>query len=731
MTEIISPLLFKDARRLRILLCGWGVVLVFKSFLYVGGAHLFSSSLEYQMMLPFFYRAIDFLEKVLMIVLIPMCLQEDPCVGTTAFWFSRPLSRRSVLATKGLFLSILLVGIPTVIEMTMLAWSGVPAQYVMLSFPEIILERLAFIILFVLLASITGRFSEYAKVGAIILGVWIVWSIVGGIIAMISPELGRSLFYGGKDWEKMGKSLVDSIGLVNSIFTILCFTVLVIHQHLTRYTARTVRWAVVAYLLVMMIGRAWEWDFLKPAIQVDKEITINRGGITTSFDASHMFIADSERKTGPTKIVRSRFVISGTPVQYYAMPDTKSTIQMWYEDGTKLESWGVEFRSMFASLMDDALLPALQNALGDAVIRNSWKSKFIYNDIFELGKDDFDKFKNKSGTYAADMKIDFFDYQISSVLPLRQGAAGNQGKQQIKIFGLEQKKADLSVLIMERNANILFDRAGQKKSIYNIYANGYIGEIYVLRNPKAKEVVFPVMGSQPEVMSAGMGDFMNEGIRLQLNAKKIDFNFNDAGIESVSSWLKDAELVRLEPRLRATVDKDVRIENFAIPAVSTDPDPSQHNPVMSYGRGSYRHDYGGRSWRDTPEQEGSDNKSGFRVESINKATFSPTAPLKQGDKILLKFENMKNDEAFDFVKCGPQCTTAKTLHSWNGIDSANKAVEINVTEDGEYYFWIRRTTASGETGPVFIESSKDINDSFNVVFRSGTSINVKIIRDGE
>jgi hypothetical protein len=637
MAIIIRSLLFKDMRRLRTLLILWGVVLLVNALLYAAGATFLAASFEYQSALPLLLRAVDFLEQLLVAVMIPMCLHEEPVVGSTAFWFSRPLARRSVLATKGLFLAVFFLGIPLLLEMSLLALNHVPAWFVFLAAPEIIQWRLPFILWFVFLASVTSRFSEIIKVMAILGGIGVLWMVCSQVITMVFPDAGRFLINNAKEMMAGGKSMLDSMMTVSHILPAIVVTGLIIHQHLTRYTARTVRWAVVLTIVTMAVTQVWRIDFLKPAVTAESKAGVAVRDISVSFDPAHMSIS-SGIGNAPTKVIRSRCVLSGYPAPYYALATPRSTMQMRYSDGTRLDSMAVMFRPVMAPFPDEALMPALEQALGGIKVRNPWKDKFADNDIFELTHQDFEKFKGRPGVYAVDMRIDLFRYEITSTVPLKRGAVEARERRQIRVFDLKSTKNGLSVTVMERHVNMLFDRSVEKRSIFNLMSGRNMADIVVLVNRRTGEAFLPVIGDDAAAVGTGMNDLVNEGLRLQFLARHYDYDLQDAADALTPAWLQDAELVRLSPRLMATVNKAVRIGDFALPAVSTDPDPERHTTGMA----SLTENWRGGSWKDLTEEE----LSAYPIPSRIK---DPQAVKDYKYKYLAK----QDHKAFSFSDDGP------------------------------------------------------------------------------
>ncbi len=117
----------------------------------------------------------------------------------------------------------------------------------------------------------------------------------------------------------------------------------------------------------------------------------------------------------------------------------------------------------------------------------------------------------------------------------------------------------------------------------------------------------------------------------------------------------------------------------------------------------------------------------FDFEQENKTTFGPVAPLKQGDKLQFAFYAIKENEELNIFRCGENCNTAKFIGAWSGADLEDGETRGTVIEEeGEYYFWIQQHIASGETGPVFIESAKTVDGIYRVKLASGSEVGVRI-----
>jgi hypothetical protein len=330
----------------------------------------------------------------------------------------------------------------------------------------------------------------------------------------------------------------------------------------------------------------------------DRVLPIKPNDIKASFDLSHVDVENSfqpQKMTmpTPTKLIRSRLIVSGLPPKYFTIADTTSAVQMWYPHGIRLTSGLVNFQSGVLSIADDAFMAPLQAALGDVVLMNPVKNRFIYNEIFQLSLNDFEEYKNKPGTYAVDVNFNIYDFKVTSVLPLHSGQRDFLGSKQIIIYDVLEQSHGLDVVLIERDVNMAFDAKKSKTSIYSKLYDSGVHEVYLLRNLKRKEAVLQKV-DESDNMKNSMADMFNEGLRLKVNTTKLSFNFNEAGVKVDRDWLKDAELIRVEAKKQGVVRKGIRINNFELPDKTTDQDPSQHYSLYTgYNREQMREKMGG------------------------------------------------------------------------------------------------------------------------------------------
>ena len=104
--SLVTHIFRKDVRHLRWLLVGWFLLVALQTGLMASGAAAWNNDAALQMALQMLGWLVPFLKWILLIVLIPLLIQDEPLTGHTAFWFTRPIGRADLLKSKALFLAL-------------------------------------------------------------------------------------------------------------------------------------------------------------------------------------------------------------------------------------------------------------------------------------------------------------------------------------------------------------------------------------------------------------------------------------------------------------------------------------------------------------------------------------------------------------------------------------------------------------------------------------------------
>ena len=107
------PFLFqKDLNRLKGLLWVWGVFMFMELVTGVIGASLIAQNIAWDAYVSYLVKVIRWADVFLSLLIIPLLIHDDSLVGTTAFWATRPISKKGLLLTKTSFIGIFLILLP-------------------------------------------------------------------------------------------------------------------------------------------------------------------------------------------------------------------------------------------------------------------------------------------------------------------------------------------------------------------------------------------------------------------------------------------------------------------------------------------------------------------------------------------------------------------------------------------------------------------------------------------
>ncbi len=120
MSQILH-IMRKDLRRLRWLVALWLAILAARTLLVVNGAAAADSSVATGLLVQQMWDTMMWLQFVLAALIVARLVLEEPLVGLTPFWLTRPYDAGSLLREKLLVAGIVLVGLPVVAELIMLS----------------------------------------------------------------------------------------------------------------------------------------------------------------------------------------------------------------------------------------------------------------------------------------------------------------------------------------------------------------------------------------------------------------------------------------------------------------------------------------------------------------------------------------------------------------------------------------------------------------------------------
>lgn len=566
------PYLFKkDLFRLKFVFIAWFFLIAAQIALAVFSDKIMSEVLQAQLIVPVSARLINFLQCMMIMAIVPLIIQNDSLVGTTAFWFTRPISSKGLLITKSCLIFLVLIVVQLIAELIVLAVNGATSHYLLLAIPEVLIWDIAFIVPFFILASVTQKFSRYALAGIIVFAIFVVFLIIWTLASMYLvkhlPYLYKLLC--GNLTQSTSMELSGKV--VRRIYIILAGLGIVTFQFLTRRTARTVILVVIAFIGIMLVMRFWKYDFLQQPTIANNTIASSTP-LTIRMDANYVSIVEEPRfmkKDDRTKSVSSKMDITGLPACEFAILQGITDANMIYPDGKSLKSKFFTNIQDTAAYSNEEFMQPIQSALPDIKLLNPYKD-FFFSKVFSVDESEFHKYMDKKGEYTSKANFDIYQYKITSRIPVKIGAKSLFAAKQVLIYDIIKRPNAVSLIIDEKKINLIFDTSVKKTSMTDIAQDMYsdYDHIYLIVNAKRHEAFLP------EASMNLFADVMEiySMPRLKTSASKYDFtnlnNRNGTLPEIDDQWLADAELVRLDAQKIRKENINIKIPDFSIPAQS-------------------------------------------------------------------------------------------------------------------------------------------------------------------
>ena len=227
-------LIGKDFLYLRLYLSVWWGLVILQAIFIGSYPQDFLGEWRWEVSPSQLLRLFAVLEICLLTVILSQLVQKDSTAGSTAFWLSRPVSGRRLLASKLLFLLLMVVLPALVVQVLLLLVRGVTLEDTLLSFPQMVFPQLLHIGVAMVLASLTSSLPRLILLGVIALvALPLLWfmssSLFVAVFATASSSIGDA---------PVARPIPPSsfITQLMGIFLVLLGTsgIVVGHQYLTR-----------------------------------------------------------------------------------------------------------------------------------------------------------------------------------------------------------------------------------------------------------------------------------------------------------------------------------------------------------------------------------------------------------------------------------------------------------------------------------------------------------------
>ena len=543
--NLILHLIRKDFRHLRVLLAVWLGLAILQAVLIGSGLHTRASDMKFLFALSQFIGLLSLLKTLLLIMVVSQLVQSDSTVGSTAFWLSRPISGRKLLASKSLFL-VLTVIIPVfLVEALLLLSNGVTLTDTLRSIPQIVLFQLFLTAVPMMLAALTPNLPKLFLLGIIAVVAFYLFHLTFMVFQLATPR-GDSV--------DRGASVAFSAMIGLFLLFLVGAAIVACHQYLTRRTTFSTILALSGVPLSVLLINFWTWDLWATEHQLSKGI-VDPERVTVRLEEESLKLHRFPRQP-PEGVVslRGTIALGELPAGLLAIPRwISSSLSLPNNALIRSESPGLftftgpRPRSSYWPLFRKEA-EALGQALGGVVFLDAGDRvrPRSPSPLLETSEDLYERHRDSNGVYSADVDFLVYKHQIATIR-LEKDARYDRGSDHAAILQVDARSDRLRIDLSESNHNLTLDDWKARR--------------YVLSNPSRREAL---LGRTHTVSLSSPSVLPPIPQTLDVRRSLLEFVPPSGGPPIDETWLRGAALVRVETINLGRFSKTLEIKDFVM-----------------------------------------------------------------------------------------------------------------------------------------------------------------------
>jgi hypothetical protein len=502
-------------------------------------------------------------EVLFSIVFIALVVQEHPLVGTTAFWMTRPIPPRRLLAAKLIFLFAAVVLAPVIAEIILMILYTVPPREIAAVSLQTAMFWTLWLTIVMTFAALTANIAKFSlAVGGVII------SMIVSIVILAAIAFDRA---GEEPPIPTAQGPYDpTSGIILTVLLVSAALVLLVVLYRTRARPGAVAVGIAGVVLATAISDAWPWPWLAPQIETPAWAS-EPAVLQLSMSPGDIDVRDGGQHFGDTptewKIARARMRLIGLEPGWSAGVGLReSSIRV---SGREALTSRVRARGASVAIgeaenarQNDTVRRVLNvNHLVDYESPQRPESAIVMvariPELRQLGVD-------RAG-YVGAFQVSLTRHDVEAVLPFRAGASLHLGAYRFALDRVTPYESRISLLARESAARSVFDR--RPRSRLNYY----------LRNPNTSEAVH---GSRRDLrtdssllsllpFTVGVGVDNGDSGGFNAHAVEVNFPSSDGDQRPVvfdETWLERGELVIVRSTEGGSVERRIAMEDFPIPA---------------------------------------------------------------------------------------------------------------------------------------------------------------------
>ena len=536
--SLVCHVMWFDLRARRRELALWALVLLAQAALLIigpGTEPTTRSSVSYDL-------GILIVRFGLTIVLAALLVQSDGLVGTTSFWMSRPIPRGLLFTAKLASAVLWLVLGPVAVMWAALAWLGLGPTDALRGAWMIGLEQAVILSMAGMAAIVTANVGQLIVAG--IAGVTLVSTYNG----LILPSLTLA-------WPSVGATLSSYQPTVYITTVIACGLAITAYQYLRLRAWHSVVFIAVAMLLATTLTRVWPSPGPIPDMPMVPSTVMNTAAISLSAPTQG-FVDDVARMVDGKRTIERRIFTdlnaTGQPDDVMFWP-VYATSRLHYQDALHVQWAGPPADvagDRSAAGEEGQPWQSIHRALGNVDIAMP-RGGTLRVQVSQLAEDQYYRHTFVPGQLDADITMVAGRYRVAAAVQVRAGA-------RFRVTGRTESIEAVTSLSPGARLQIRETFLDRKRSGNYDYDGG---GFYVLRNTARGQAVLlaPIPLS---ALRATVG-IAATGVVTQTNTISIEIPTQFAARFPIDdAWLREAELVLVEPEILGLLTRPLRVDGF-------------------------------------------------------------------------------------------------------------------------------------------------------------------------
>jgi hypothetical protein len=502
---------------------------------------------------------------LLSVVLVPLVVQTHPGVGSDAFWMTRPIPPRTLIASKLVLLSLVLLVVPLVSDLALMVIYQVPPVDMARAAGQNMLFRMLFLTALMSAAAITPNLARHAVLCGAALLLLATAIAIGVALAMsrmdepgfVAVSVGLTPVTGGPD----GTST-----LLEILAFILAACALVWVQYHGRSVRRSVSIGVGLTIAGMYLASLWPWPVFYERLQIPAW-TESPAALTLTADPRSVGVVGaalaSSEDASRWRDARATVWLDGVAPGWAATARLAGAT-LGFPDGTQLVS-RESFHPSALPTRDENIPPmrrTVRNALAVRRLLEGGPPRGENAVVFRMRAGEFERVKSQTAWYRGQFLVDLQSVEIAAILPVERDATYQDGSYRFQIHGVQRAAPGVAIRARVSNVNgTIFDT--RPRPSYSFY----------LRNRQVSEAAAGYLSEDETFLQLMLLGFGRLGVSATWSGFGVGtylLRFSDTqgypseAVRIDDGWFADAELVIVRTRREGSVPRRLEFDGFQL-----------------------------------------------------------------------------------------------------------------------------------------------------------------------